>query len=1265
MSFTLSKTFDLQLLYLPPNLAKSLLMWLNLRPLSPWKVKILSLLLAIGIICSLANLLLPPLLAQGMESFFAVQVEGLEWQGWCIKAERLASSWGTARDVHASLSWNWRERRAFLDLSIEEVNLGQLPIYQGKGAKNWPIDWDFACKRVQIGQELMLTAVGMKRMGEERVALALYSKEGSALFSYLRRGEAEEELTSSFRHLDILALLPLLPEQPIKMDGFLEGQCRIPLHRLKDFKGELTLEDGSLEDSFHRCLIPKGILSFQMTESALSYENLHLSLALLDGAELQTLKGRELVSGISGEVACQRGEIAFALQGLEAKGSQKIAWHGQYSSLFGQITFKGEAASLATSWEQQNAEKRWQISLEGLGQREFQALKALCSPYYPALSLVDLKQGSVTANCQLTEADSSITRFSLENLKANHLSLDLASASLKLQSLEGYLQWQKDEAGKEMLSADLSIAEGALQSQSLSQKTGFEQIQGRIQLQEGQLLRSTLQASLKGMKGTVNFKWPSKRECIHLSFYGDMQHLLTHLPLDLNLQQRLFNQDQVAFSADVIPYSKGLQICAEIDLFLPEAQSDHGPPRAERHRISLGWDLEWAKRPPSLGAPSSTGFALSELLPKEAFPALKIREEAFLKEEGIGGLIVRNGWFSSKEVPFHKFISLYGKPLATFEAVGDVLGEFDHQGMTVWYTLQKARLGNEQLQLEIEEKEQEHLSLFGFSSNQEKKKGGFCYIDFQKGRYLGQLKVEHAHLLAQGSKIAANGTVFFSDAAIYAPAFHLFGDGFSFEGALEYTQDKFTLSSHSAKGTLSAVRKLMQQQLTEESALKTPFFNFPLEGVFSMEPQRHFFKARWQGDEWLSECQLLGQLKEGYFTASQETPFLGSIEEVSCRFAYRSREAHISFEEIQCQVPLPLLKEPILLTAPKLSLQYLDSISCPIDIVGKLGDQEILHFTGHIQDDGKGNTLNVSCDLEKSHFFQARAQNCALQLSKKGIETLAFNLPLHLRLKKELFCDAPFLESTEELVAEGPLFCHLFKEEEEPLQYKLQSDSLSLLNKKSALELSGSLKGSSWRLKKGSFADWEAALNAYAADGTYVLEKLKIWHHQALKFRGDGHMASEEGEFYGEVAFSFLDSELIAPLLSKNLQAMRGQFFGKGSFSLLPKEKLLLEIDLAGRDLECLSYRIEEIAPFYLHYDSRQGLSLHAMQLKIEGKDPLSFQIDTIQFDTVKQETTATLEVAGSEEGLFFFLRDLFNYQAERYPSLIHFQQGIQGLLAL
>src|SRR5262249_14636391 len=213
-----------------------------------------------------------------------------------------------------------------------------------------------------------------------------------------------------------------------------------------------------------------------------------------------------------------------------------------------------------------------QIELGHIGPWDFDLFKMIFTPYFPNLSSIQMKEGSLDASVLATFQGLRIGDLKLEKISAKklHFTLDPWNLEAYIHELAGELSINLSNVDfLNTLNAELIISNAqACFSGHNSKACQLSNLQTKLSIQKGVIEKSVVRGMFAGLNGTIDLDGTSPRsELMKLNFKGKSPELISVLPESLKAKiNKDFLDDNLAIMASLYLIENGVRVEGNLNI---------------------------------------------------------------------------------------------------------------------------------------------------------------------------------------------------------------------------------------------------------------------------------------------------------------------------------------------------------------------------------------------------------------------------------------------------------------------------------------------------------------------------------------------------------------------------------------------------------------------------------------------------------------------------------------------------------------------------
>lgn len=529
------------------------------------------------------------------------------------------------------------------------------------------------------------------------------------------------------------------------------------------------------------------------------------------------------------------------------------------------------------------------FQLSHFGSKEWMLLKNVLCGHSQHWKQIEMQKGFLYASGSALFNRFHIEELKLEKLEAKKLRFVLPSASLNFSAEQILGKGTIDFSSEDFFhgtKADFSLFGGTIGAISPSGSLmHFEDISTEFSFRKGVIQKSEIQGKLGKLQGAITVDWHSKEHLVDCVFSGPAEEIVPFFAPKLQLQaKKALSGDDLLVKAKLFKQGEGAQVKGDIQFFRA------GFFRSEE-ALSFGFHLEkssqklWKKWPPD---PLAVAYwkrvgkeVLQSVLPPIASPLALFESNWIRSELGVGGFVLRKGWFSAHSVPLEKYLApfLFRHDEMVLKGVGSFQGDFDSNQLAVSYELNEALLENTYLSLTAE-----HIVEASH------------YFNFDKGSQYGSLPLKKGTYLEKASGLCfenLEASVAFVDHQIHLQRVETECKGVSFIGEIDIDFGlpndgifDVEVNTSRVKGSLSQLQNLCRSLASQSMPTSELWpLSIPLDGEFALTGDGGKLHFSFSPDECLVEAELTGVIEKGSISLEEVGMQLEDVGlEFSCYF---------------------------------------------------------------------------------------------------------------------------------------------------------------------------------------------------------------------------------------------------------------------------------------------------------------------------------------------------------------------------------------------
>ncbi len=635
-----------------------------------------------------------------------------------------------------------------------------------------------------------------------------------------------------------------------------------------------------------------------------------------------------------------------------------------------------------------------ELFVEHIGPDEFAFVQEALARCAQDWEVFRIENGEMNASGTVSMIGWQLTGLTIHQMDIDHLRFDVIqhdiTASIGRAHGDFFINLLNEDPLK-TINADFTIHSGELIAASLAgNRCCLNDIETEFSIRKGVFQKSELKGEFLGLKGTIGVDWTAEEKEIHFDFFGSSERLAPVIPLNFRshfLQN--FSGNPLLIHACMLFQEDKLAVLGEISL--------------ASQLIAFGFDLEksseklWKSWPADHLATSyweNVGLEVMQaVLPPIVSPTVLFESNWMKAESGIAGVVLRNGWFSAKQVDLERFVSpiLFPHHQMQLFGRGNFKGEFDQHIIAVEYDAENIALENHFISIKVD---QIGKSSEGVAAH---------FFDVKRGTHFGSISLNNALYIEKNSGLQFMPTrtkIFLEGKKMHLAQIETECMGIQMAGSIdidfgEPNDDIFDLEIH-VKQLIGGVEDA--QKLLSRFNPDLPFLQFPLEGNLELNEKGAFFKLSFIPGDFSFEASAKACLKEGSLLMSENS--LSGLSNLRLQFGYD--HASRSFEISNLQADLQ--KEGILtgysLYGDHLKIEDLQEGKSSFDFWIGDSSRDLIRFVGKTQKEqeaDQNSVIAVHIDPELTHAGNIYPSNFQLYL-EDWLAVKEFKLGMQVRL---------------------------------------------------------------------------------------------------------------------------------------------------------------------------------------------------------------------------------------------------------------------------
>jgi len=890
-----------------------------------------------------------------------------------------------------------------------------------------------------------------------------------------------------------------------------------------------------------------------------------------------------------------------------------------------------------------------ELSLVELGMEEFSLVQHIANRLYSGWQRIHFYEGRLSANMRISLVNFALSEVRVESLTARNLKFYFKPWDLSggVSKASGSLSFDLSSAiPLNTLNADLKIADGSVHFDGLERtKWQLDDIHTDLAIRKGVIQKSLLKGDIAGLKGEIILDGTSDSSQVSFEFAGSALDLTRILPDDLKKGiEKKFPEENLKIAAIASYYPEGLLFQGK--LFVQKA-------RAVQDEIAFGFALEkssqglWGKWPPD---PFIIGYcsnadqeAQRAVIPVLARPVNELYGCLTKSKLGVGGFIVKDGWFKAENLALEQYISpfIFQQDQFSLSGIGSFQGTFDEQTVLVNYEAKNLVLDNSDLAVEVKE-----IGQGGFSATH--------VFDLDKKCTFGTFFVR------EGSYFEKNSGLLFADVncqvALENDKAHLtnvetFCNGLYFAGAIDVDWSlpgagifKVDILAEQMHGKVSQVQHLFSHFKNSQF-----FFNFPIEGNIAFHRAGGAISFDFEPDDYHVQTHIEGVLTDGKLTCQGADV---SLQELNTSFKYDHAENTLEFNDIQAVllVGSPNHIEEYAVAGEHIRFTNYANNEAEFDLWVGDKKRDIVRLVGKTSSISSGegeNCVNFTLDHHLSHFGDVHPKSFELALKDwSQVKTFKLEFEFHLKTLLSdlqrfsrtglLFLSRSVLKELNEIkVAEGSFKANFeYDGTRSRFSYNVVGVDIGIASHRiHKFLLFGNKKGSLWTIDQLQIDDISLAFD--------ILREADVWNINFLGARiGKFLLVGLEGKYWPgkshlEASINLIEANLAFlsewPSLQRIVEDwhLDGQLKAIGFVNVLfgeggrkPEVDIRLNGSLHGAKMKGL--RLQDIDNMTFQYRSDKGFVFNDIHTALKSAKDDAFQaglmLRQVGYDFINKE---------------------------------------------
>ena len=395
------------------------------------------------------------------------------------------------------------------------------------------------------------------------------------------------------------------------------------------------------------------------------------------------------------------------------------------------------------------------VRMRHFGSLECAFFQTALGSYYPDIQDFIIKEGRLDADAIGYFEGYRLTDVKIDKILGNSLLFDFANKnlSLKIGHAHGDLAFNLIESEPlKTINAHFLLDDGVIHYNGINGNVWkLEQLHTALSILDGVLQKSEIHGQSAGFQGAIDVDWGSKKEFLKMDFLGPAKNISAFMPLAFSQAiDRTFNEDQVNIIGSMVWRETGSSFNGELRFSGDNVQKGD--------KVIFGFDLEksseklWRRWPADQLAVSywsNVGLeAMQKIMPAVTLPMILFETNWIRAESGIGGLVVRKGWFSAKDLSLSKYLSplLFRNQEISLNGRGSFKGVFDHKCVAIEYEAESVVFENGLWTLGVDK--------INALKKRSSSMSAAHYFDFEKGQHYGAIPLSGAQFFEKNSGVA-------------------------------------------------------------------------------------------------------------------------------------------------------------------------------------------------------------------------------------------------------------------------------------------------------------------------------------------------------------------------------------------------------------------------------------------------------------------------------------------------------------------------------
>lgn len=620
-----------------------------------------------------------------------------------------------------------------------------------------------------------------------------------------------------------------------------------------------------------------------------------------------------------------------------------------------------------------------QIDLQKFGPKQFHFWQRAIEKSFPGLNPISYHSGTLNALLKVTINKDMIESVKVDNIEAAQVFFIVKhwEAAFGADKLLGKLAINFLHPNPQnTVNADIDITNGQASLIGLTYDFWhFNHIETHLSVRDGIIQKSFASVELAGLKGSAVVNSFSEQEILRLELKGNAMNLKPFLPESMQAGiDRKMSHDHLVVKASVSKANEGVNVLGVFEIQNTEGIS---PP------ISFGFEIERSPedflKPNFYENAKDTVASLNELSLPYLHALFHLEERLLLREAGIQGFVLRNGWFKAENVLLDKFVSpfLFSENNFSLKGMSNIAGSFDHLGLAIRYDARSLVLENDALAIDVEKISSDKIKL-----------PAVHYFDFISGKHFGELPLQN------GSYFDKNSGLFFSDVhahvifegkKIHVLDVDAFSNGLYFGGHIDIDYNKPEKGVFDLEILISSLHGKFSQIQHFFSHFNKPFFflTLPLDGDVALRNKGCRLNFNFQPDDFTLTTVIDGNISDAILKPENSDL---SVQALSTNFSYNSKLGVLDFSDLQGTLLTgrPSAIEEYTIHSNRIYFSNYENNESEFDIWVKDQNRDLIRLAGNTASSFNENNekeIVFSFDPSLTHFGEIHPKKIALSLA--------------------------------------------------------------------------------------------------------------------------------------------------------------------------------------------------------------------------------------------------------------------------------------------